>query len=126
MAIVIKSGDNYDSHMIREYMLESPSNSSDSVFQNELSQIEGASPGSFATTADLQVIYRMDANGEWVKVGGQSMDIMAYALAFQDIQKILAGDGNLTIKSITFDIDENGELKYQVILNSESNENSEP
>lgn len=54
------------------------------------------------------------------------MDIMAYALAFKDIQKILAGDGNLTIKSITFDIDENGELKYQVILNSESNENSEP
>jgi len=69
MAIVIKSGDNYDSHMIREYMLESPSDSTELVFQNELSQVEGASPGSYATTADLQVIYRMNTNGVWVRVG---------------------------------------------------------
>jgi hypothetical protein len=54
------------------------------------------------------------------------MDIMAYALALQDIQKVISGDGNLTIKSVSFDIDENGQLKYQVVLNGETNDNSEP
>lgn len=66
MAIIIKNGDNYNSHTIREYMLES---TTESDILNELSNITDAAPGSYAATANLDYIYRLNNNNEWESVG---------------------------------------------------------
>lgn len=66
MAVIIKNGDNYNSHFIREYMLES---TTESDILNELNAIVDAAPGSYAATADLDYIYRLNNNYEWESAG---------------------------------------------------------
>lgn len=47
------------------------------------------------------------------------MDILTYALAVKRFKDVLDGGGRFFIKSISFRINEDGELQHQVVLHGD-------